>query len=291
MEPIFDRRLLAQRRTRMAAQFATHRFLFDAVGQQLLERLHDIKRSFPLAVNLGAHDGSLTPQLMAREEAQATLQLELSYGLAALAAEHGPVAQADEELLPLAPASVNLIISNLALHWVNDLPGCLAQCARALKPDGLFLASLLGGDTLFELRRCLMEAELELSGGVSPRLSPLTEVRDAGGLLQRAGLALPTVDRDIITVTYEDPVKLLYDLRGMGAANATLARPKIPLKRSVLLTMLKRYRDLFSERDGRITATFEVLTLTGWAKHASQQQPLKPGSAKNSLAQALSKEG
>jgi NADH dehydrogenase [ubiquinone] 1 alpha subcomplex assembly factor 5 len=286
---VFDRPLLRQRRDRVAEQFAAHRFLFDEVGARLLERLPDIKRCFPAALNFGCHDGALTPQLATRAGAQLTLQCELSGRLSQKAYAYGPVIQADEEFVPFAPQSFNLIVSNLSLHWVNDLPGTLIQLARCLRPDGLLLATMLGGETLFELRRCLMEAELEATGGLAPRLSPLTDIKDAGALLQRAGFALPAVDRETITVTYTEPIQLLYDLRAMGAGNASLNRPRTPLRRAVLHEALRRYKDLFSEKDGRVLATFEILALTGWAPHESQQKPLARGSAQHSLADALSK--
>jgi SAM-dependent methyltransferase len=287
MQPVFDRTLLRQRRNRCASHYAQANYLFTAAGERLTDRLEDIRRHFPVGVNLGCHDGALTPQLQQRAGTEHVFQLELSPVLAQLAQANGPVAVADEEFLPIAPQSVNLVISNLALHWVNDLPGALIQIRQALKPDGLFLAALLGGDTLFELRRCLMEAELELCGGISPRLSPLTDIRDAGGLLQRAGFGLPAVDRDTLTVSYQNPLQLLKDLRAMGATNVSLNRPRTPLRRAVLLRTLQRYQDLFAESDGRVRATFEILFLTGWAPHESQQQPLKPGSAQTRLASAL----
>lgn len=283
---IFDRQLLKQRRQRIAGGFTQARFLFDEVGERLIERLADIKRSFPLAVNLGAMDGSLSPRLAGHNGIGTILNLELCEALARQSGG-GLSVVADEEWLPLKAQSCDLILSNLALHWVNDLPGALAQIRMALKPDGLFMGALLGGDTLHELRRCLMEAELAASGGIAPRLSPLTDVRDMGGLLQRAGLALPVVDRETITVTYSDPVKLLYDLRAMGAANATHNRPRLPLRRDILRDALQRYRDLFTVEDNRVQATFEILFVAGWAPHASQQQPLARGSAQHSLAAAL----
>lgn len=298
---IFDRDLLARRRTRAASDFASARFLHEEVGARLIERLDEIKRSFPFAVNLGAMDGHLTPQLLGQNGIERVLQLELCEELARqmqTTATNPEQARpttthlcqtivADEEWLPLRPQSVDLVISNLALHWVNDLPGALAQIRMALKPDGLFMAAILGGETLFELRRCLMEAEMEATGGISPRLSPLTEVRDAGGLLQRAGLALPVVDRETITVTYADPIKLLYDLRAMGATNLTHNRPRKPLRRAVLMDALSRYRQHFTVEEGRVQATFEVIYLAGWAPHESQQKPAARGSGTHSLVEAL----
>jgi NADH dehydrogenase [ubiquinone] 1 alpha subcomplex assembly factor 5 len=284
---VFDRFLLRQRRARAAAGFAAHRFLFDEVEDRLCDRLADVKRRFPLAVNLGAHDGGLTTRLSGRNGIETVLQLELSPALASLAAKAGPVAVADAEFLPLASASTDLIVSALDLHWVNDLPGALLQIRQALKPDGLFLAALMGGETLPELRQCLMEAELSITGGVSPRLSPFADVRTLGSLLQRAGFALPVVDRDCITVTYADPLKLLYDLRGMGATNATRLRPKKPLRRAVLLEALRLYREKYAEADGRVPASFEVIYLSGWAPHDSQPKALKPGSATHGLEDVL----
>lgn len=281
---IFDRALLARRRARAAAGFAAARFLYDEVGARLAERLGDIKRSFPLAVNLGAMDGALTPQLLGRNGIADVLELELCEGFTSPSRQR---AVADEEWLPLRPHSVDLIISNLALHWVNDLPGALAQIRLALKPDGLFMGALLGGETLFELRRCLMEAELEATGGMSPRLSPLTELRDMGALLQRANLALPVVDRETLTVTYADPLMLLHDLRAMGATNLTHNRPRTPLRRSVLADAMRRYRDYFTVEEGRVQATFDVFYLAGWSPHESQQKPLPRGSAQQSLVEAL----
>lgn len=281
---IFDRTLLARRRARAVEGFVDARFLYDEVGERLIERLHEIKRSFPLAVNLGAMDGALSPQLIGHNGIEHVVELELC---AAFSSPNNLRVVADEEWLPLRPQSVDLIVSNLALHWVNDLTGALAQVRMALKPDGLFMGTLLGGETLFELRRCLMEAELEATGGMAPRLSPLTELKDMGALLQRANLALPVVDRETITVTYTDPIKLLYDLRAMGATNLAHNRPRKPLRRAVLLDAMRRYRDYYTVEDGRVQATFEVLYLAGWAPHESQQKPLARGSAQHSMAAAL----
>ncbi len=193
----------------------------------------------------------------------------------------------DEESLPFAPATFDLIISCLSLHWVNDLPGALIQARRCLKPDGLFLAAMFGRDTLVELRRALIEAELAESGGAGPRISPFTDVRDAGALLQRAGFALPVVDMDAITVSYRSALDLMRDLRGMGEANAAVERRRSFTRRSTILRAAAIYADQHADSSHRIPATFQVLTLTGWAPDPAQQKPLRPGSAVHRLAAAL----
>jgi SAM-dependent methyltransferase len=179
------------------------------------------------------------------------------------------------------------VLSNLSLHWVNDLPGALLQARRCLKPDGLFLCAMLGGDTLFELRDCLMAAEIELRDGASPRLSPFAQVRDAGALLQRAGFALPVTDSDTIAVTYQDAFRLMADWRGMGEAGAALTRPRGFTPRALFLRAAELYQERHGGADGRIAATFEVIYLHGWSPHISQPQPLRPGSAETRLADAL----
>jgi SAM-dependent methyltransferase len=195
--------------------------------------------------------------------------------------------QGDEEALPFRHGSLDLVVSALALQCVNDLPGVLVQVRRALKPDGLFLASLLGGSTLEELRTALFLAEEEIEGGASPRIAPFADVRDLGALLQRAEFALPVADAHIVTVTYPDVLALMRELRAMGVANALRARRRTPLRRTTLLRAAEHYADRYGLPDGRIPATFEIVTLTGWAPHESQQQPLRPGSAKMRLADAL----
>ncbi len=199
----------------------------------------------------------------------------------------GPRVQADEEALPFADQSLDLVVSGLALHFVNDLPGTLLQVRRALKPDGLLLAAMLGGTTLTELRTALLAAEEEIEGGASPRVAPFADVRDLGALLQRAEFALPVADAETVTVTYAHPLALMRELRGMGAANALLHRRKAPLRRATLGRALEIYADRFGLANGRIPATFEIMTLTAWAPHESQQKPLQPGSAKVRLADAL----
>ncbi len=199
----------------------------------------------------------------------------------------GPVVAGDEELLPFADGGFDLVISNLALHWINDLPGALVQARRVLKPDGLFLAALLGGATLSELRQSLIEAEAAVEGGARLRVSPVTDVRDMGMLMQRAGFALPVVDSDRLTVTYDNALALMHDLRAMGEANAAADRPRHPTRRATLLEAAARYQDRFAGPDGRIEATFQVIYLTGWAPAATQPQALRPGSAAHRLADAL----
>jgi SAM-dependent methyltransferase len=197
------------------------------------------------------------------------------------------VVAADEEALPFRDASLDLVVSVLAFQFVNDLPGTLIQIRRALKPDGLLLAALVGGDTLIELRQAFAAAEVEIEDGVSPRVAPFADVRDMGALLQRAGFALPVADVDRMTARYSSPFELMHDLRRMGATNPLVERSRRPLKRATLRRMAEIYAERFSDPDGRIRATFEVVWLSGWVPHDSQQKPLAPGSARQRLADVL----
>jgi SAM-dependent methyltransferase len=194
---------------------------------------------------------------------------------------------ADAEALPLADASLDLVVSGLALQFVNDLPGTLIQIRRALKPDGLFIAALIGGESLSELRQAFGEAEAEVEGGVSPRVAPFVDIRDLGALMQRAGFMLPVTDIDRVVVRYGSVLGLMHDLRRMGAANSLIERRRVPLRRATLARMAESYARRFADGDGRIRASFDIVWLSGWAPHASQQQPLKPGSAQMRLADAL----
>lgn len=287
---IFDRQLLRRRRDRAANRFADHDFLFAEVAERLMDRLDDVLRSFPRALDLGGHDGAMARALSGRKGVETIVGLEMSPRLARRAAGLTPgqiTVIGDEEFLPFAPASFDLVVSNLALHWVNDLPGALIQARRVLKPDGFFCAALLGGETLTELRHVLYEAEAEVSGGVSPRVSPFAEIRDVGGLLQRAGFALPVADRETITVTYADVFALMRDLRGAGAANATVNRRRAPAGRRLFFEAAQRYAAQHAESDGRIPASFEILYLAAWAPDPSQQQPLQPGAGQVFLGDAL----
>jgi SAM-dependent methyltransferase len=285
---IFDRRLVRQRREQRASDYGGFEFLKLEIAGRLADRLLDINRRFPVALDLGCHTGALGRLLIARPDVETLVSADLSTRMVARAP--GSRVAADEEMLPFADGSFDLVASALSLHWVNDLPGALVQVNRALRPDGLFLAAMLGGDTLTELRQAMMQAELALEPGVAPRVSPFADVRDAGGLLQRAGFALPVADMERVTVDYADAFSLMRDLQGMAEANAVIERHKAPLKRRTLFAAMEAYHDLYARPDGRIPATFDIVYLTGWAPHESQQKPLAPGSARMRLAQALGTE-
>ncbi|MDJ0896662.1 MAG: methyltransferase domain-containing protein [Alphaproteobacteria bacterium] len=286
---VFDRHIVRLHRERAAAALAEHDFLLRECADRLSDRLLDVTRRFDRALVLGCHGGELAPLLQERAGLGQIVQADLSPAMARAAqASNGWFSlAADEEFLPFADQSFDLVISNLSLHWVNDLPGALIQARRALRPDGLFLASLWGGETLHELRAALMEAELDTLGGASPRVSPFTDVRDAGSLLQRAGFALPVVDSETITVTYESIFKLMNDLRGMGETNAVAEQQRGFTPRELVLRAGMLYAERHAQADGRLPATFQILTLTGWAPHESQQMPLRPSSAARRLADAL----
>lgn len=286
---VFDRRLIRWRRTRAAAGWSEHDFLMRETATRLVERLDDITHRFPVALDLGCHGGEIARALDGRGGIETLIQADLSPAMVQRAphAPARPILVCDEEALPFGAGTLDAILSNLSLHWVNDLPGALIQARRALKPDGLFLACLLGGATLRELRTCLADAEMAGTGGLSPRTSPLADVRDVGNLLTRAGFALPTVDADIITVRYDSALKLMADLRGMGESNAVLTRRRDLGRRDVLMQAARLYHERHQGADGRVPATFEVITLTAWAPAPGQPQPLAPGSGQTSLARTL----
>ena len=288
---VFDRRAVRRQRERAAGTLAQHDFLLREVAERLAERLEDVTRGFPLALDIGCHDGALGRALDGRAGIETLVHTDLAPAMAARVRRAGaPAVAADEEALPFADGAFDAIFSLLSLHWVNDLPGALLQVRRALKPDGLFLAALLGGETLKELRSVLLEAEAEIEGGAGPRVSPFADVRDLGALLQRAGFALPVADVDEIAVSYPDAFKLMADLRGMGETNAVAARRKSFSRRSTLMRAAELYRARFADAEGRIPATFHVIYLTAWAPHESQPRPLRPGSAQSRLAAALGSE-
>lgn len=271
---LFDRSSL--RRNRINRRTSKADFLVRRAQAMLLDRLSDIKRSFDLALHIGLNPSAdvLSPSI------KTCFHMDLSsYDQTSLVA--------DEEYLPVRPESLNLVISPLALHTVNDLPGALLQIRQSLKPDGLFIAALLGEETLFELKQSLMQTELIQKNGVSPRVHPMTTKQQMGALLQRAGFALPVVDSERITVTYETMFHLLHDLRSMGETNILQNRNRRHPGRSFFTESARYYHEHFSDPDGRIRATFDMIFLLGWAPHDSQQKPLRPGSAQKSLKDIL----
>ena len=268
--PLFDRALLRvrQRRVRTGAP-AT--FLLDRVAEDMRDRLHAVLREFGHAVDIGSPAARLGEVLAGRAGKLTRIDLP----------------DDESQGLGLMPGSLDLAVSALAFQFVNDLPGTLVQIRRALKPDGLLLAAMLGGDTLTELRQSFAVAEAECEGGISPRVSPSADLRDVGGLLQRAGFALPVTDLDHVVVRYDNAFGLMRDLRSMGATNILNERRRRPTRRATMLRMAEVYQERFADSDGRIRATFDVLWLSGWAPHESQQKPAKPGSAKASLEAAV----
>lgn len=287
---IFDRARLAARRNRIAKSFADYDFLRQRVLEDLESRLDDTSRKFERGLELSASGGELSARLMASGKAAAMVAADTAPRFRDAATARGlETAEADEEALPFLPASFDLVAAPLCLHWVNDLPGALAQIRRILKPDGLFLGALFGAGTLGELRSVLTEAESEMMGGLAPRLSPLPGLRDMAGLLQRAGFALPVADRDTVTVRYGEPARLVHDLKGMGERAAFARGTARPLPRRVLRRALNLYRERYSDADGKVAATFEIVHVLGWAPAPGQPQPLRPGSARVSLADAVRK--
>jgi SAM-dependent methyltransferase len=295
---LFEREAVRKHRERAAPGIYDHDFLFAEVAERLTDRLEDVKRTFPLALNLGCHGGEVAQVLKGRGGIETLLQCDPSPTMTKQAAQHtgGACFSADEEFLPIKDASLDLVISNVSLHWVNDLPGALIQIRKALKPDGLFVAAMFGERTLFELRESLMAAELEVEMGMSPRVSPFTTVQDAGALLQRAGFALPVVDTDSVQVSYPDMFKLMADLRGMGETGTIAGRRKTFTRKETLMRAAAYYMEKFAGRgdaalgdigEGRIPATFDIIYLTAWAPHPDQQKPMRPGSAEVPLKDFL----
>lgn len=278
--PLLFDRPLARRRLGRALSGTYAGFLLERASAELGDRLAAVTRSFPRALDLGTPTAAAAAVLARDGRVGRTIRLAPVAGAAADLV-------GDEEALPFGPASLSLVVSLLALQGSNDLPGVLAQIRRALAPDGLVLACLLGGESLAELRAALAAAESEREGGISPRVAPFADVRALGALLQRTGFALPVVDVDRVVVRYADLFGLVADLRAMGWTNALAERRRAPLRRGTLLRAAAIYRERFSDPDGRIRATFDMVWLSGWAPHESQQRPLRPGSAKARLADAL----
>ena len=274
---IFDRDL-QRARMRRALTAGAPDFLMARAADDLLDRLLTVKRAFPRSLDLGTPTAHFTQAVIASGRA-APLR----------ATRFGGAALADEEALPFAPASFDLVVSGMALQWVNDLPGALTQIRKVLAPDGLFLACLPGGPSLVELRAAFAQAEEEITGGASPRVSPFVDVRDMGALLQRAGFALPVADVDSFTLRYDSALALMADLRAMGASNVLVKRARKPLRRGVLTRAARIYGERFSDPDGRVRASFEIVWISGWAPHESQQKPAKRGSATARLEDAVNR--
>ncbi len=275
---VFNRQHHRQQRLRAQGMLDKHGFLFEWAADQIIDRLSDIRKTFPVTIGLGNRvPRNFWDRLQAAKQIEHLVVSDIARG----------DVTADSEILPFKSQSADLIVSALDLHTVNDLPGSLSQIRAALKPDGLFIGCLMGGETLFELRETLMQAEMESSGGASPRVAPFADKQQMGALLQRAGFALPVVDSEIIRVSYESMFNLLADLRGMGESNALASRRKNFTAPGFFARAASRYQDHYAESDGRVTASFEIIFLIGWAPHESQQKPLRRGSAEHSLADFL----
>jgi SAM-dependent methyltransferase len=285
MQKIFDRRSVKLHRDRAVKNLDSYDFLFCEVARMLIEKLDDINRSFSLGLDLGCHTGQIEKLFMDSKKIETIIKCDISEKM--VRKTNGLRFTADEEFLPVGSNLFDIVISCLSLHWVNDLPGALIQIHRALKEDGLFLGSLLGGETLKELRQSLITAESQILDGISPRVSPFLNIQDGGSLLQRAGFALPVVDTDLLTVSYESPLKLMHDLRGMGEQMATYTRQKSFTRRDILYRAAEIYQSDYGDADGRVPASFEVITLTAWVPSNNQPKPLIRGSGKINLADIL----
>lgn len=287
---IFSPQGLAGNRDRVADSYSEHAFLKRHMSTELLDRLDDVSRHFNHVLDLGAHTGLLASTLQTAPQIGEIVCLEPSRKMAEMAAQDWPTCRAELSQIPFKDESFDLITSLLALHWVNDLPAALLQIKRCLKPDGLLLAGLMGAGSLNELRIALVEAETELKGGISPRLSPLPQLHDMAGLLQRSGFALPVVDIEKVRVRYSHPMRLLADLKAMAEQAAFASHPNAPrrpLSRRLLARMCEIYQERFSDPDGKVRASFDIIWLSAWAPAPNQPQPLRPGSATHSLAAAL----
>lgn len=284
---LFDMHSQRRNRHRAAPRYANYRFLKEEAALRLADRIDLVRRSFDLALDFGAHDGTLTRYLRDTNKIGTVIQADPAPRFASLARAEGPAVATDYDILPFAPNRFDAVLSCLSLHWVDDLPGVISQMRALLKPDGMLLLSLLGGNSLHELRSALAAAETEIAGGLSPRTAPMADIRDVGGLLGRAGLALPVADADRLTITYPNMFRLMADLRGMGEQNALQGRLRHPTSRRIFMRAAEIYHTEFGNPDGTIPASFELITLTGWAPHESQQKPLRPGAASFRLADSI----
>jgi len=281
---LFDRQLLRRRLDRSARDFSTASFLKRRSAEDMLDTLAAINRRFEVALEIGRRDGSFAQLLAESPDVLPRIGFLIETDLSV---RNHPALVLDEEALPFGDDTLDLVVSALAFHTTNDLPGVLVQLRRALRPDGLLIASQFGGETLVELRRVLMEAELEVRGGTGARVAPFAEGPDCVDLLRRAGFNMPVVDTDKVVVSYAHPLSLLRDLRAMGETNILFDRPRKGLNRAILERAFELYAERYPHPEGGVRATFEIITLSGWKPHESQQKPLKPGSARVRLADAL----
>lgn len=272
---VFDKKTIKQNRERASKHLKKHGFLFDWVQKEIESRLSVITRDFDHCLQIGARAPRLTSQSVTVIDITPSLNVDVI---------------ADEEFLPVAPQSQDLIVSPLSLHSVNDLPGTLIQVKHALKADGLFMGAILGGETLYQLREAIQQTELNCFGGMSPRISPFADMQQMGALMQRAGFSLPVVDSEKIQVSYENVTTLMHDLRFMGEGNSLISRSKRSFNKKYLSMLDTYYQTHFTGDDGRLEATFEIIFISGWSPHDSQQKPLRPGSAENRLANVLNAE-
>lgn len=284
---LFDYAQHCRNRSRAAARFIEFDFLKNEGALRLADRLEFVRRDFPLCLDFGCHNGLLTKHLKKTGKVGMVIQADPTFEFARKAQINGPPIVSEPEQLPFAPSMFDAVFSCLSLHWIDDLPGLLTQMRALLKPDGLLLVSFLGGSTLTELRTVFAEAESELAGGISPRAAMMADIRDVGALLGRAGLALPVADADRLTINYQDLFQLMADLRGMGEQNALNQRIRKPTPRQFFQRAAQIYHNRYGQPDGSIPASFEIITLTGWAPHENQQKPLRPGSALHRLADSL----
>ena len=286
---LIDRDQVSRQRDRAASGFDDVDFLKTAVAERIMDRLDMIRRDLPNVLEVGCHTGGLTSQLLAHPKIKTVTAFDPSPKMAQITADRFgiEVAAAPFEDIPFEDRKFDAVVSAFALHWSNDLPGSLIQLAKRLNPDGVLLVALAGGETLSALRNCLASAESEVSGGMSPRVLPMGDIRDMGGLIGRAGLTMPVADSDTITVTYPHIFKLMAELRAMGEGNAMTDRLKVPTSRQVFLRAAEMYHQQYGDDQGRLPVDFEIITLTGWSPDANQPKPLKPGSAEARLADAL----
>ena len=283
---LFDTLALRRNRQRAAASYGKFAFLKDEAAIRLADRVDLMRRNFDFCLDLGAHDGRLWNHLAHLGKIGTMLHSDPGARFAKNSV--WPFVVHDFTILPFAEAKFDAVFSCLNLHWIDDLPGLIVQIRNLLRPNGLCLISLLGGNSLNELRASMIAAEQDVLGGVSPRCAPMADIRDVGGLLARAGLALPVADSDRLTVNYPNMFRLMSDLRGMGEQNALIGRQRYPTRRDVFMRAAEIYQQKFGQADGSIPASFEIITLTGWVPHESQQKPLRPGTAKTRLANVVS---